>query len=201
MNGLVILSNNYTYEGTIRYNEPHGYGTFTYINGHKYVGHCALGRPDGFGIYYYNNSTKYIGYFSLGKFNGIGTYENKNIISKGHWRSDKKHGNFLKTDKFECNTVRQLWIKDCLKIEESIQYIQPDSLQTSKNNPFKKQKSHQITYKTTDKKCIACNLLPMNSAVANCGHVCMCYECLNKCGGLCPICRGTIDKIIRLYIS
>ncbi len=201
MRGILILSNNYTYEGTIQHNEPHGFGTFNYANGHKYIGYCVLGRPDGFGTYYFSDSLKYTGYFSYGKFHGVGTYESTKTISKGHWRNDKRHGHFLKTNKETCTTTKQLWIKDKCKLEESIQYIQPMALQTTKDNPLKRPKLYQVTYKALEKKCIACGDMPMNSSIANCGHVCMCYDCLNKCGDRCPICRGPIDQIVRLYVS
>jgi len=201
MKFILILSNNYTYEGTIQHNEPHGYGTFNYANGHKYVGYCALGRPDGFGEYYYSETTKHTGYFSFGKLHGIGTHENTKFISKGHWRVDKKHGYFLKTDKENCTTVRQLWVKDKLKAEEPIGYIQPSALVTTKDNPLKRPKIFQISYKAVEKKCIACGEMPMNATIANCGHVCMCSDCLGKCDGRCPICRGPIDRIIKLYVS
>lgn len=201
MKGILILSNNYTYEGSIQHNEPHGYGTFNYANGHKYVGYCELGKPDGFGTYYYNEYVTYTGYFSMGKFHGIGTFETPKIINKGHWRGDRRHGYFLETNKVSKTTVRQLWNKDKKKITESIQYIQPIALQTTKDNPLKRPKLFQVTYKAIEKKCIACGEMPMNSSIANCGHVCMCYDCLTKCDNKCPICRGPIDKIIRLYIS
>ncbi len=201
MRGVLILSNNYTYEGTIQHNEPHGYGTFQYANGHTYVGYCALGRPDGFGTYRYNATTTYVGYFSYGKFHGVGTYESQKIVSKGHWRGDRRHGYFLKTNKETNVTTRQLWIKDILKAEETIQYIQPAALQTTKDNPLKRPKMFQMSYKALDKKCIACSNAPMNATVARCGHVCMCYDCLNKCGGKCPICRVEIDRVVKLYVS
>lgn len=201
MKFILILSNNYTYEGTIEHNEPHGYGIFNYANGHKYIGYCAFGKPDGFGEYIYNQDTNYIGYSSFGKFHGIGTYQDPNIIIKGHWRNDKKHGYFLKTNKEQCTTFRQLWIKDKLKAEESIQYIQPNALITTKDNPIKRPKIFQVTYKSTEKKCFACGEMPMNATIANCGHVCMCFDCLGKCADKCPICRGPIDRIIRLFVS
>lgn len=201
MKGTLILSNNYTYEGDIQHQEPHGYGVFNYANGHRYVGYCLLGRPDGYGTYYFNDDTKYVGYFSYGKFHGIGTYESKNIICKGHWRNDHRHGYFLETKKIPCITTRQLWYKNKLSAEETIQYIQPSALQTTKENPVKKPKKLQISYKANDKKCIACHKANQNATIVNCGHVCMCYDCLHKCGDKCPICRGPIDKIVKLFVS
>ncbi len=201
MKYILILSNNYTYEGTIQHNEPHGYGTFMYVNGDKYTGYCAFGRSDGFGKYTFSNGNTYVGYFSAGKLHGIGTYDTKTKISKGQWRHDKKHGNFLETDKSTCKTTRQIWIKDKLKMEEPTQYIAPECLDTTKDNPRKSQKKRQVSYKAVEKKCLGCGEMPMNSTIANCGHVCMCYECLEKCEDKCPICRGPIDQIIKLYVS
>jgi len=199
MKGILILTNNYTYEGTIQHDEPHGYGEFNYANGHRYVGYCALGRPDGYGTYYYNDKVSYTGYFSFGKFHGIGTYESQKIISKGTWRCDRRHGYFIKTNKETHTTTRQLWVKDKLKAEEPIQYVQPDALFTTKENPLKRQKMYQSVFHGL-KTCIACHENNASAAVVNCGHVCMCYECLNKCEK-CPICRGPKDRIIKLFIS
>jgi hypothetical protein len=201
MKGTLILSNNYTYDGDIRHHEPHGYGKFTYVNGHKYIGHCVLGKADGFGTYYYDANTKYVGYFSCGMYHGIGTYENPHLISKGHWRNDLRHGYFLETNKVKSTTTRQLWHNNRLKAVEPVQYLQPDCLQTTKVNPIKIHKTRQVSYKAIEKKCIACNIAPMNATIVNCGHVCMCYECLLKCGDKCPICRGTLDKVVKLFVS
>ncbi len=198
--GTLTLSNNYTYVGEIRHNEPHGYGVFEYINGHKYEGHCVLGQPDGYGVYTFNESKKYSGYFSCGKFHGIGTYEDEHAISKGTWRNDEKHGYFLETNKVKFASTRQLWTNGKIRATEGIQYMAPELLYTTKENPAKNKK-RQINFKAVEKKCVACNIDYMNAAVANCGHVCMCYECLSKCGNKCPICRGPINRIIKLYVS
>jgi len=200
MNGILILSNNYTYEGTILYNEPHGHGTFNYNNGDRYVGDCQFGRSDGYGVYYYKLGQKYTGYFSFGKFHGIGTYEDDKYIIKGSWRVDKKHGHFIKTNKIEQNSFRQLWIKNKLKTEEQITYIQPAALTTVKENPNKSKKKYQSKYYGNPHKCIGC--MDKIASVINsaCGHVCMCYECLKKCEK-CPICRCDIANIIQIYVS
>lgn len=200
MNGIILSENNYTYEGTIINNEAHGKGTYLYKNGDKYIGECKYGKPDGFGKYLYKSGSMYLGYFSYGKIHGVGTYEDTNNISKGSWRSDKKHGLFYKTKKDLCKTFMQKWNRGKLIISEEVQYIQPSALITTKQNPKNIPKKYQITYKGVDKKCMACCDKPTNAINDVCGHVTMCYECLCRCDK-CPICRAPIRKIIRLFIS
>lgn len=200
MNGVLILSNNYTYEGSILHNEPHGYGIFYYNNGDRYIGQCQFGRSDGYGTYYYKSGAMYQGYFSYGKFHGIGTYEDAKNITKGSWRSDNKHGHFIKTNKLEQVSSRQLWLKHKMKHEERIEYIQPDALRTVKENPNKKPKKYQVKYHGSPHKCIGCMDKPITATNSACGHVCMCYECLIKCNK-CPICRCEMEKVVQLYVS
>jgi hypothetical protein len=200
MKGILVLSNNYTYEGDILYNEPHGFGSFHYTNGDRYVGQCQFGRSDGYGTYYYKSGATYIGYFSFGKFHGVGTFEDSKNITKGSWRLDRKHGHFIKTNKIEQTTVRQLWIKHRIRKEETIQYIPPNALKTTAKNPNKQPKTLQITYKGTHIMCIGCSSNPVSACNPQCGHVCMCYDCLNKCDK-CPICRCGMEQPIKLFIS
>ena len=200
MRGVLILNDNYTYEGEIKMNKPHGDGLFIYANGHTYEGHCLLGKPDGFGVYTYDETTAYEGYFSSGKFHGIGTFENAEQITKGTWRNDRRHGFFIKTTKATYITVKQLWIKGVLVSETETEYVQPRALFTTKNNPAKKEKIYQVNYRGQEKKCIGCTITSANATNIACGHVCMCYDCLSKCDK-CPICRTNMTRIIRLFVS
>lgn len=200
MSGIILAGSNYTYEGNIINNEAHGKGTFYYANGDKYIGECKFGKLDGFGIYYYKNESKYTGFFSVGKLHGIGTYEDSLNIYKGTWRNDKKHGMFYRTQKNTYSTFIQKWIRGKLITSNKTQYIRPDALQTIKNNPINKPKKYQITYKGHEKKCMACIENHINATNTACGHVVMCFDCLNKCES-CPICRSPIEQIIRLFIS
>lgn len=195
--GIIILSDNYTYEGTILYKEPHGIGKFEYSDGSKYIGECKFGKPDGYGTYTFEDGSSYQGYFSTGKFHGIGTYENDFSITKGPWRSDRRHGHFILTQKREMVSFRQLWINDKLNHTEGYQYIRPDVLQTTKCNPLHKKKKIQIPLSGA-KKCIGCETATALSTNITCGHACMCYNCLSKCER-CPICRVPIKSIIHLY--
>lgn len=211
MNNLIFSKLNYAYEGTTHNNEPHGYGTFFYQNNDKYVGECMFGKKDGFGRYYYakpvsnrinntHSSASYTGFFSCDKMNGIGTYEDDNNIYKGIWRNDKKCGKFYRTNKRINKTYLQEWKNDKLINNKNIQYIQPDALQTTKENPKKKPRQFQTIYKGVEKRCIGCYDQYTNAVNITCGHVIMCYTCLNKCE-TCPICRVSNDKIIKLYSS
>lgn len=198
--GVITLADSYTYEGSIHYNEAHGKGTFYYSTGDKYIGNCKLGKRDGFGIYYFGTTARYTGYFSYGKFNGIGTYENADIITKGTWRNDRQHGVFYMTEKKTHLTYQQLFFRGSLRDVRLTQYIQPAALATTIDNPIKKPKVYQVSYKAQEKKCIGCAEKNMNATNNNCGHVTMCYDCLCKCDR-CPICRTPIDRIIKLYVS
>lgn len=200
--GFLTLSNNYRYHGEIQHKEPHGYGTFLYANLDKYTGHCRLGQADGFGKYTWheNSNVQYTGYFSSGRFHGIGTLETRTHITKGQWRFDRKHGYFLTTDIVRQTTTREMWIKNKLQLQESIQYIPIEALQTTKLNPIKQQKKLQKRYTPSNSKCIGCELKLKNATSVDCGHVCMCDECLLKCT-TCPICRKPISKIIKLFVS
>jgi hypothetical protein len=196
---VILKTVNYTYEGEILNNIPHGYGTINYNNGDKYIGECQFGVSDGFGIYYYKSGSYYEGFFSFGLFHGIGTYETSDIITKGTWRNNLRHGNFITTYKSEQLTKKQLWIKNIMIKETIYNYIQPIALSTIVNNP-KKNKKYQNKFNGKEKICIGCSELPASSTNITCGHICMCYDCLIKCK-TCPICRCNIKQIIQLYIS
>ncbi|EOX94438.1 XB3 in, putative isoform 2 [Theobroma cacao] len=50
--------------------------------------------------------------------------------------------------------------------------------------------------------CIICWEAPIEGACIPCGHMAGCMSCLNEVkakNGLCPVCRGKIDQVIRLY--
>ena len=48
--------------------------------------------------------------------------------------------------------------------------------------------------------CVICLSSTPNIALLPCGHVCTCEECSRRVIN-CPICRGTISNIIRVYIA
>ena len=200
MKGIILLKSNYTYEGDIMDGDPHGIGKFEYANGDRYNGACKYGRPDGFGLYTYRSSATYKGFFSYGKIHGVGTFEDVRNIYKGHWRGDKKHGMFYRTNKIDRITYLQKWIKGKLINGKPIQFIQPIALTTTKTNPLKTPKKYQISYKGDNKQCIGCCNNSTNATNSGCGHVVMCTECLSRCKQ-CPICRAPIVDVIKLFIS
>jgi hypothetical protein len=200
MKGIIICDNNYTYDGSILDDEPHGYGTYRYKNGDKYIGESKLGKLDGFGTYKYGNGSSYTGYFSENKFHGIGTFDTKDLIYKGTWRQDKKHGSFYNTEKNTYNSYLEHWKDNELLDVVDITYIPATSLETSKVNPKRTAKKSQSNYRGNEKKCIGCYENGTNSTNSACGHVCMCYNCLIKCDR-CPICRCPINNVVKLFIS
>jgi hypothetical protein len=199
MKGIILLQDNYSYEGDIQDDLPHGHGVFNYSNGDIYIGKCLYGKPDGYGKYIYKNGATYTGFFSYGKNNGVGTFEDKKNIYKGNWRFDKKHGMFYKTNKLTMISNYQKWLKNRLVENRNIPYVEPKYLQTTKKHPRKTPALRKLTYKGTGKKCMVCIENPVDATNTSCGHIVLCYQCFSKCDR-CPICRIPIEKIIKLYI-
>ena len=55
--------------------------------------------------------------------------------------------------------------------------------------------------------CVVCQVEKANVAVVPCGHVCLCQSCSNTYQNLrrgakqCPICRGSMEKTMKIYLS
>lgn len=55
---------------------------------------------------------------------------------------------------------------------------------------------------TTGKECVICCDKPKDTLLAPCGHVATCLECaqtLQRRKQNCPICRGYIDRVFRVF--
>lgn len=48
--------------------------------------------------------------------------------------------------------------------------------------------------------CLVCLLNPREVIILNCGHVCVCADCIMKLNGLCPVCREPIVASHKAYI-
>lgn len=48
--------------------------------------------------------------------------------------------------------------------------------------------------------CVVCQTNPREIIVLGCGHVCVCEDCAENIGDLCPLCRGHIEKLLPAYI-
>ncbi len=185
---------------TIDVNTINDHVILEYSNGDRYTGDCKFGKPDGFGEYYYKNKGTVTGFFALGKVHGIASYESKRHINKGTYREGIKYGIFYSTNKLKQETHKQKWYNDHLISNEITQYLSPDLLMTSRNNPRHQKKTKQINFKGVSKECIICRDRYCNATYTECGHVAMCYECLTQCDR-CPICRKEGGRIIKLYLS
>ncbi|XP_054721551.1 protein neuralized-like isoform X2 [Uloborus diversus] len=58
--------------------------------------------------------------------------------------------------------------------------------------------------KRSNRECVICYEESVNCVIYRCGHMCMCYECALKLwkpssNEQCPICRETIQDIIKIY--
>ena len=50
--------------------------------------------------------------------------------------------------------------------------------------------------------CVVCHDEPSVMAVIPCGHVCLCNTCSDECsliGQTCPLCRGSMQSVLRIY--
>ncbi|KAL2934799.1 putative E3 ubiquitin-protein ligase XBOS34 [Bienertia sinuspersici] len=62
--------------------------------------------------------------------------------------------------------------------------------------------SSEATGKSDENCCVICWEAPVEGACIPCGHMAGCMCCLTEIKsekGVCPVCRGTIDQVIRLY--
>ena len=49
--------------------------------------------------------------------------------------------------------------------------------------------------------CIICFERRVDCAILECGHACICMACSSGLRGECPVCRGTISRVVKLYYS
>eukprot|EP00812_Abedinium_dasypus_P012546 NODE_6058_length_532_cov_221.610063.p3 GENE.NODE_6058_length_532_cov_221.610063~~NODE_6058_length_532_cov_221.610063.p3 ORF type:complete len:55 (+),score=8.90 NODE_6058_length_532_cov_221.610063:248-412(+) len=53
--------------------------------------------------------------------------------------------------------------------------------------------------------CSVCFECPADAAVVPCGHMCACYHCLQgiqaSTAAHCPMCRGPVVSVMRIYRS
>ena len=48
--------------------------------------------------------------------------------------------------------------------------------------------------------CTVCQSSPSTHACVPCGHLCVCSVCAAGINDMCPICRGHLEKVIRIYV-
>jgi len=49
-------------------------------------------------------------------------------------------------------------------------------------------------------KCVVCLAKPQMTAIDPCGHICMCQDCTTVVRE-CPVCRGPINKVLRVFVA
>jgi len=195
-----IQTEEYSYTGFTYNGIPHKFGIFTYKNGDVYIGECLLGYFDGYGKYKYKDGSEYCGFFAYDRMDGIGTFENEEIITKGSWRHDMKHGRFTTTEKNTHETYYILYIDDKMVHKQKRQYVPPEHLKTSQKIKKVNKKKKINASNKSENKCSICYVAHPNATINNCGHVSACYECLSQCNK-CPICNSPVDNIIKLYFT
>jgi hypothetical protein len=83
----------FSYDGSWKDGEMHGYGTYRYADGMKYIGAFECGMPSGDGVAEYSGGGRYEGAWVDGRYNGQGTMEYVGGITyTGEWKHGKRHG-------------------------------------------------------------------------------------------------------------
>lgn len=88
--------------------------------------------------------------------------------------------------------------------------VDPGASSASPRLPEKTPNSEVDTTDTSEASgdvgtCVVCLEGPADTAVVPCGHMCGCHDCLdlikNSSSALCPMCRGPLTSIIRIFRS
>jgi len=100
-------------------------------------------------------------------------------------------------------------------IEEAVAYLLEHEGQITNPQNLKQETSSSIPSSpqhtenpapdlAEDKLCVVCLEFSRNTLIAPCGHLCACFECaesVKTSKQACPMCRGPIDMIYRVYYS
>ena len=81
------------YDGELKGNKPHGYGTYIFANGEKYIGYWKNAERSGEGTYTYPDGEEYVGEWANDCRHGQGTYtfaDGEKYV--GEWKNGEKSG-------------------------------------------------------------------------------------------------------------
>lgn len=90
----IRYSNGEEYQGEMKDNKRHGFGTYYYFNGDKYEGNWYSNLKHGKGTFFWNKTGEmYEGMFNYNKQEGVGIFYWKNGDRyHGEWKENKRHG-------------------------------------------------------------------------------------------------------------
>lgn len=131
--------------------------------------------------------------------------------------SSNNHANILRVSNSEDHTsTSQLQpvdsstdsrVKPAVDISMSRVFDSPPSSSDAKSEPQESSSSGAApSTNSGHNECSICLCEKADTAILDCGHVCVCYDCGSNLQGrnrypLCPICRKPILKIVKLYYS
>ncbi len=88
-----VVTNKFSYHGSLKMRNPHGHGVMLYADGRSYTGSWFEGEHQGAGILQWENGDVYEGEFLDGSMHGYGELRLANGSAyDGAWVSGKKHG-------------------------------------------------------------------------------------------------------------
>lgn len=60
----------------------------------------------------------------------------------------------------------------------------------------------QSRFDSTAQVCVVCLANPREVVILECGHICLCYDCVERLTSMhCPVCRANISRIVPTFLS
>lgn len=211
----VTYYNGDCYIGECKNAKLHGFGEYKYSSGEKYIGFFINGKMHGIGTYV-DSENVYKGPWRNDLKHGV--FYRTHIPTRITYMQKYTSGKLIDTFQIEYKPSETLYaVKNKYRANAGTSSNRIlDSMLAPTSAPTSDQVSDQVSAPTSDltstistdlsvkpsgnsPTCIGCAENSTNATNIGCGHVVMCYRCLDKCDR-CPICRSPIDGILKLYI-
>lgn len=104
-----------------------------------------------------------------------------------------------------CTNLRSIWDIVLCSLEKLYNYVKLTA--SAVWSPIFLKRNHGSTYSNEtlneDTLCIVCQVNSKEVIIFPCRHLCLCWDCsvqLNALQSPCPICRASIDEMLKVYI-
>lgn len=133
------------------------------------------------------------------------TMEFINILKKFNFGELARELGFPLT---QCGPCRPVKVKESIEFRMQLQLkIKKSTLlhtELLKNIEQLQNKKQSLLAEEDNLLCCVCMERQKNTALAPCGHLCVCFQCSSAVvipkESLCPICRGAITSSLRVYV-
>ena len=100
---------------------------------------------------------------------------------------------------YKCNSkykTPRKWTNHVIKKHNAVDPVLPTPTIINKSD---KQRSNRRYMSNREDECIICMDKPPTHAIVPCGHAQFCGTCLKLELLVCPMCKGQIDSILKIY--